>query len=128
VTALDGPPRALDPGALEVVHLNGLIGATPGDLMFSTFQYAARLCGRDPHYERLAADLDRAPFVFVGTTLDEAVLWQHVERQRSRKGAPRDAHPPFLLIARALSRARQALLEGVGIEWIEGTAAGLAPR
>jgi hypothetical protein len=128
---------AVDPAApaeqaatetLEVVHLNGLVGGGAEQLMFSTFQYAARLCGRDREYDRLARDLDRSPSVLVGTTLDEAVLWQHVELNRSRTPERRAQRPPAFLVARSLSRARQALLESVGIEWIEGTTAEVAAR
>src|ERR1041384_306330 len=34
--------------ALDIIHLNGLAGDGAEALTFSTLQYAARLCGRDP--------------------------------------------------------------------------------
>jgi hypothetical protein len=123
VSAVD-PDRTppADPAALDVVHLNGMAGDDPRTLTFSTLQYAARLCGRDREYERLAVDLVEAPFVFAGTTLDEVVLWQHLERQRRRDG--RDlAHRPGFLIARDLPRARRVLLESMRVEWVQGTIA-----
>ncbi len=123
-TARDAPPPR--PGALDVVHLNGIAGA-PTELTFSTMQYAARLCGRDREYERLVEDLDRSPFVFTGTTLDEVVLWQHVELRRRANGGASD-RPPAFLISPSLSRARQALLETLGILWLQGTSAELASR
>ncbi|HSJ99902.1 MAG TPA: hypothetical protein VK932_01630 [Kofleriaceae bacterium] len=106
--------------ALDVVHLNGLAGATADELTFSTMQYASRLCSRDREYERLVSDLERAPFVFAGTTLDEVVLWQHVELRRRATGDPPPRRPSFL-ISPALTRARQVLLESLGIRWVRAT-------
>lgn len=127
--------RASEPvatGELAVVHLNGIAGDGATTLTFSTLQYAARLCERDHHYGALIEDLDRCPFVFVGTTLDEVVLWQHLELHKQRGGgAPRQRS---YLIARSLSRARQLLLEDLGVVWIASTMEavadqlGLSPR
>ncbi len=110
---------------LEVVHLNGIAGDAPRDVTFSTMQYASRLCRPDREYERLVHDLATRPFVFVGTTLDEAVLWKHVQLEREHNGNARPTHHSFL-IAPSLTRARQILLASHRIHWIRGTAAEIA--
>jgi hypothetical protein len=120
-----GTPR-VEPGCLEVVHLNGIAGEDPWHVTFSTMQYAARLCAPDHGYERLIDDLRTAPFVFVGTTLDEVVLWKHVELDRQQNGVR--ARPHSFLISPSLSRARQALLASHRIHWIAGTAEEIADR
>jgi hypothetical protein len=120
------PEASPDADALEVVHLNGLVDDGPARLMFSTFQYAARLCKGDREYRRLADDLASRPCLFVGTTLDELVLWQHVELRGGLEDA-RHRHRSYL-VAPSLSRARRALFERVGFEWIESTARELAIR
>ncbi len=125
VSALAPEPPPPMPGALDVVHLNGLVGDDPRAVTFSTMQYAARLCSREHEYDRLVDDLRTAPFVFVGTTLDQAVLWQHVELHRRADGDPA-ARPGSYLISPSLSCARQVLLASHGIEWLRGTAAELA--
>lgn len=103
----------------RLVHLNGMVGGDLAEVTFSTLQYAARLCKRQPSYEHLAEDLERAPFVFVGTTLDEVVLWQHV-MDHARRG--RAHHPPrSFLVTRAPTRARALLLESFGIRWLPMT-------
>jgi hypothetical protein len=102
--------------ALEVVHLNGVASAGAATLTFSTLQYAARLCSQDREYRALVENLGRSPFVFVGTTLDEVVLFQHLELHR-RGRDPNPARRSYL-IARTLSRARQLLLEDLGLVWI----------
>jgi hypothetical protein len=109
-----------------VIHLNGMATEDGGELTFSTMQYAARLCAHDHHYDRLVTDLETAPFVFVGTTLDEVILWQHMELHRRRNRAWPAARGSFL-VSPALSRARRELLASIGITWIRGTAAELAP-
>lgn len=113
------------PGSIDVVHLNGIAGTDASELTFSTMQYAARLCARDHEYERLVTDLERSPFVFAGTTLDEAILWQHVELRRRANGGARP-RPPSFLISPSLSRARQILLESHGIRWIRSTVEDIA--
>ncbi len=62
--------------------------------------------------------------MFVGTTLDEVVLWKHVQLERTN--GSRLPHRHSFLISPALSRARQHLLESHRIHWIRGTAAELA--
>jgi hypothetical protein len=118
---------AREDGAIDVVHLNGLAGADATGLTFSTMQYAARLCARDREYECLAQDLHAAPFVFAGTTLDEVVLWQHLELQRMQRGEIA-ARPRSFLVSSSLSRARRVLLESLQIQWIQGTIAELADQ
>ena len=131
ISALATPPPPI-PGALEVIHLNGIAGDVASQVTFSTMQYASRLARRDKAYERFVEDLGSTQFVFVGTKLDETVLWQHVELDRAsgtreRERVPID-RPHSFLISPALTRARQILLESHHIHWVPGTAAELAER
>ena len=113
------------PGALEVVHLNGMVGYDVEEVTFSPMQYGARLGCRQQAYERLAEDLEQRPFVFVGTTLDEAILWQHVVMQRDEGRRP---PVPSYLVTRHLTRARQVLLESFGITWVPASAEAVGVR
>lgn len=113
--------------ALQVVHLNGIAGDDPADVTFSTMQYAERLCMADREYERLVDDLRRRPFVFVGTTLDEVVLWKHVQLERQHNGGNAPRHHSFL-VSPSLTKARQLLLHANGIQWVRGTAAEIAEQ
>ena len=108
----------------DVVHLNGIAGAAD-ELTFSTLQYAQRLCGTDRVYEQLVKDFEQAPFVFAGTTLDEVTLWQHLELRRRANGETKQ-RPPSFLVSSSLSRARQILLESLGIRWVRATIAHIA--
>jgi hypothetical protein len=126
VSALAKPPPPA-PGALDVVHLNGIAGDIASQVTFSTMQYAARLARRDRAYEQLVEDLATSSFVFVGTKLDETVLWQHVELER-RNGHGRAERPHSFLVTPHLTRARCILLESHRIHWMPGTASELAER
>ncbi len=125
VSALGHRPPDASRHGLEVVHLNGIAGDAAEDVTFSTLQYASRLCAPDREYERLVKDLGSRPFVFVGTTLDEVVLWKHVQLWRQQRG-DRPPHAHSFLIASRLTRARRDLLESVKIHWIQATAAEIA--
>jgi hypothetical protein len=111
---------------IDVIHLNGVAGDAH-ELTFSTLQYAQRLSSRDRRYEQLVVDLESAPFVFAGTTLDEVTLWQHLELRRRANGERREP-PRSFLVSSSLSRARRVLLEGLGIEWIQGRIGEVADR
>jgi hypothetical protein len=124
ISALAKDPPKSPPSSLDVVHLNGIAGDDPTQVTFSTLQYASRLCTPDHAYEGLVEDLRTRPFVFVGTTLDEVVLWKHVQLERQRNGGAPRKHS--FLISPSLTRARQVLLESVKIHWIRSTAAQFA--
>jgi hypothetical protein len=113
-------PEDASDDELAVVHLNGLASQGAHALTFSTFQYAARLCNRDRDYAALARDMASAPFVFAGTTLDEIVMWQHLELHRRRAGE-QIATAPSWLLSPSLSHARRLLLDSLGVRWIPTT-------
>ena len=108
------------PGELDVIHLNGTLADIPDGVTFSVTQYAQRLAGFDPMYRRLTAELLTSPFVFVGTSLDEPPLWQHLEMRRTRGGGrdQRELRPRSYLVTKHLSPARQALLAEFNVVWL----------
>ena len=111
---------ARQPGELDVIHLNGTLADIPDGVTFSVTQYAQRLASFDPVYRRLAAELLTSPFVFVGTSLDEPPLWQHLEMRRTRGGGhdQRELRPRSYLVTKHLSAARQALLAEFNVVWL----------
>lgn len=112
-TASDGA----SPKNLEFVHLNGFVHDGPARVTFSTTQYGARLARRDPYYLAWSEDLATMTFVFVGTTLDEAPLWQHLEIRAAGGDRVEPARPSFI-VTPELDRARQTLLKRMNITWI----------
>lgn len=106
------------------VHLNGRLDEFP-NVTFSAPQYAERLPGRDPWYATLAADLVGSSFVFVGSTLDEPPLWQHV-LLRGERSRGRELRPRSFLVTPHLAAARRRLLNQLNIEWIPMSSAEFA--
>lgn len=121
-SGVPGPDRAL-----TVVHLNGIIDAGCDHVTFATTQYGRRLASRDVWYAELANELVHQSFVFVGTRLDEAPLWQHLEGRdvRERIANNGDAPRSFLVTTR-LDRARRCLLQDFSIEWVRASAEDFA--
>jgi hypothetical protein len=103
--------------SLLSIHLNGVLGDFP-NVTFSQRQYGERLAQPDFWYQSLVRDLRSSPVVFVGTTLDEPSLWQHIE-MRGRQGAGRELRPGSYLVSPSLPLARRAILkEHFNIDWI----------
>lgn len=95
------------------VHLNHQLRQFP-NVTFSAHQYASRLPGRDPWYATLAADIVSRTVVFVGTTLDEPPLWQHLEL-RGERTSGRELRPRSFLVTPRLSLARQHMLKSLNV-------------
>lgn len=109
-------------GFLEVIHLNGIVGQDLEQLTFSESQYARRLGGQEPRYLACAADLLSRPIIFVGTTLQESLLWQHIEARKSELVSSRPIRPTSILVTQGLSSSRQAMLEELRIDWVDASA------
>lgn len=67
-------------------------------------------------------DITARPVIFIGTVLNEALLWQHMELRRRRENIGRDLRPTSILITDNLSRPRSEILRDLRINWIKGTA------
>jgi hypothetical protein len=104
--------------ALDVVHLNGSIRDL-SHATLSTSQYATRLTAADPLYHRLCEDLTSHPFVFVGTVLDEPIVWEHLAQLC---GGDLVAHSSSLLVTPSVERGRQLVLQRSNVRWVTATA------
>jgi SIR2-like domain len=123
----EGAPSSLPKsGRLEVVHLNGVVGDSPDLLTFSETQYAEGIASQEPWYARCVADIMCRPVIFIGTVLNESLLWQHMELRRRRDRHGRDLRPTSILVTPSLSLPRQEILRDFRIEWVEGTAESFA--
>jgi len=118
------PPSA---ERLDFIHLNGV--AADGDewVTFSTDQFAKRLARDEPFYAQLAAEMLTRPIVFVGSPLDEPLLWQHIQMRETRaRGAESELRPKSFLISPSLNRARADKLRDYNVVWVNATAEAFA--
>lgn len=87
-------------------------------MTFSFRQYAERTAGPDLWYQQFARDYAAHPVVFVGTSLDEPPLWQHVELRGRRRGERRELRPGSLLVAPSISPPRRAILSSFNVDFV----------
>ncbi|MDP2273026.1 MAG: SIR2 family protein [Archangium sp.] len=112
---------------IDVIHLNGLIDDIPDSVTFSLQQYSERLASQEPTYHQLVADLSSHPFIFIGTKLDEPVLWQHIALRGHRGGRQfKELRPRSFLVTPSIGRAKQGLLDEYNCEWRKGYTEDLA--
>jgi hypothetical protein len=126
ISAVREPSKAVvssDPSKiLEVVHLNGTVEDAPDAVTFSVTQYAERLSRSEPWYLRFAADLLTSPVVFVGTSLDETPLWQHIVLRHGRGAGGLELRHRSYLVTPSLDKSRQSLLAEYNVMWMPMTA------
>jgi hypothetical protein len=116
------PGLPLGNRGLEVVHLNGIVSDPVERLTFSETQYAERIGSQEPWDSRCVVDITARPVIFIGTALNEALLWQHMELRRRRENIGRDLRPTSILVTKNLSRPRTDILRDLRINWVQGTA------
>lgn len=110
---------------LYSIHLNGKFSDIP-DVTFSPPQYGTRLATTEPWYQTLIADITARPVLFVGSELDESLLWQHMAMRNLRHHGERELRPGSYLISPSIPVARRALLENYNISWIAASAEDFA--
>lgn len=114
-------PRRPGSDALEVVHLNGMLGDPLESMTFSDAQYGSRTASQDSWYIRCAIDLQSRPTVYVGTELNESTLWQHIELRRRQSSESEILPPRGILVTPDLTRARADMLRSFNVEWLKMT-------
>jgi RecA/RadA recombinase len=109
--------------ALEVIHLNGIASDGPDKVTFSHDQYADRIAKQEPFYAQLAAEMLTRPFVFVGSPLEEPLLWAHIRLRGERStSSENEQRPKSFLISPSLTRARADKLRAYNVVWVKTTA------
>jgi hypothetical protein len=102
------------------IHLNGKVSEYP-NVTFSPRQYGERTARQEPWYSHVVADILSHPVLFVGTVLDEPLLWQHIELRRSRIPQQRELRPGSYLVTPEIPAARRMMLDDFNIKLIEMT-------
>lgn len=108
---------------IQLIHLNGRLPCDPEDLTFSVRQYARRAGSHDPLYHQFAREYPYLPTIFIGTELNELLLWQYIELRASRARAQSEYRAKSFLIAPHISPPRRAQLKEFNVIPVEGYAA-----
>ena len=121
ISAMSDSITKLSDSNLDVIHLNGFLDNIPDKITFSRSQYAERI-GSDGFYQTLGSDLIARPIIFIGSSLDEGPLWEHLIA-RGKKGE-RDANelrPRSYLVIPHLNKSKLAILAKYNIVWLPFT-------
>lgn len=121
ISAMSDNITMLSNDNLDIFHLNGNLDDIPYKVTFSRTQYAERI-GQDPFYNQLAADLLTRSVIFIGSSLEEDTLWEHLNT-RGVKG-PRTAselRPRSYLVLPTLNKSRMSMLAKFNIVWLDMT-------
>lgn len=122
ISAMNSEPLPSE-STLAVIHLNGTLDDIPDRVTFSRSQYAQRAILDEPAYAQLRSDLQLRSVIFVGSSMEEGLLWSHLELRGIRnpeKG--RELRPRSYLVIPYLNRSKEALLSKYNIVHIEITA------
>lgn len=104
--------------ALLSVHLNGRLSDFP-NVTFSPTDFAERLTQTEVWYHQAVADIMTHPVIYIGTSLDESGLWQHIELRRTRQPKSAEMRPRSYLVTPDLPESRAALLkQEFNVDWI----------
>ena len=107
---------------IQSIHLNGALPCSIDDVTLSVNQYARRAGELSPLYDQFVRDYAVKPTIFIGTDLNEPLLWQHIEARERRGFGLREYRPRSFLIAPTISRPKRAQLKNFNVVPVEGTA------
>ncbi|MCG6140660.1 SIR2 family protein [Leptospira mtsangambouensis] len=107
---------------LPVYHLHGKLDDKIEDLIFSTDDYATHQGLGHPYYKIMASELNESMFIFIGSELDEEILWKHIVLRDLKTRNNRELRPESFLITPSLKEAKKQLLRERNITHIAMTA------
>ena len=122
VSAITTAEPDFSESGLSIIYLNGMLADIPDHVTFARSQYAQRT-GVDRAYVQLRNDLLFRSVVFIGASMEEGPLWQHLEmRGPSGQRGQREIRPRSYLVVPTLNRSKEALLTRYNVAWLPMTA------
>jgi SIR2-like domain len=93
------------------VKLNGSVLGEPQNVTFSIQQYADRMNQREPWYDHFVRDYATQPTIFIGSSLNEPLLYQAVAARKSRFTEQNELRPRGFLVCRSISQPQLEALQ-----------------
>lgn len=106
---------------IQAVYLHGKLPCSPQDVTFSISQFARRATPHDHLYDHFVRDYATKPTVFLGTALNEPLMWQYVEIRKAKRSDLGEERPKSFLIAPQITPPKRALLDAMNVVPVEGT-------
>jgi hypothetical protein len=96
---------------LQCIHLHGHVEYRQQGIVFSLSEFAQQTAGPNPWYQQLAEDLFTRPLLFVGTPMEEPMLYHYIEL-RGLSSDLAEIRPKSFLVNRTISEiTRNSYLE-----------------
>ena len=109
------PDRDVMLDRIQAVYLHGHLPCNPSDVTFSISQYARRATPHDHLYDHFVRDYATKTTVFIGTALNEPLLWQYIELRRAKRPGVPEERPKSFLIAPAINAPKRQLLDAMNV-------------
>lgn len=133
------PDRDITLDRIQAVHLHGRLPCNPNDVTFSITQFARRATPHDHLYDHFVRDYGTKTTVFIGTSLNEPLLWQYIEIRKARRAEIREERPKSFLICPSITAPKRQLLQAMNVvpvigstsdflAWLSSKGAELASR
>lgn len=106
---------------LQYVKLNGTLTSSPNSITFSVRQYATRLTDQDAWYDQFVREYSTRVTVFVGTKLDEPLLYRAIEA-RGKRYPTSEHRPRSFVICRSFSPVDEDTLRAYNVVPVVGSA------
>jgi len=106
----------------SIIHLNGKLTDLPDHVTFTDHDFIDRLIFDDPIYSQISSKLISFPVIFIGTELDEPLLWKYIEMRKYEKlkySGVRTIMPKSFLVSPTISKAKEMILDDYNVEHIE---------
>lgn len=116
------PDRDMLLDRIQAIHLHGRLPCDPKDVTFSISQFARRATPHDHLYDHFVRDYATKTTVFIGTALNEPLLWQYIEVRKAKRPDISEERPKSFLIIPAITAPKRQLLEAMNVTPVLGTA------
>ncbi len=106
---------------IQAIHLHGRLPCDPDAVTFSLSQFARRATPHDHLYDHFVRDYASKTTVFIGTALNEPLLWQYIEIRKARHPDIGEERPKSFLISQSISPPKRQLLAAMNVVPVIGT-------
>lgn len=115
------PDRDVTLDRIQVVHLHGRLPCSPTDVTFAISQFARRATPHDHLYDHFVRDYATKTTIFIGTALNEPLLWQYIEIRKAKRAELSEERPKSFLVTASLNAPKRQLLQAMNVVPLIGT-------
>lgn len=119
----EGEPRDRDQAlrSVQLIHLNGKLPCRAEELIFSVSQHGRQANRLNPLYEQFVRDYGILPTIFIGSELNEGLLWKYIEERAERVRSESEHRLKSFLIAPEISPIKALQLHKYNVHPVRAT-------